>query len=111
VPPVYQYGSNEYTLNPPSKWSVNAFKHTVCCSHLLSNRFLKNGLSHEMNIFLKAHKIQFVLIVKKIKLNVLVFSLKTLTNFKILTWKPLQRAYCGLASTPMTASQSLGSTE
>ncbi len=24
-PPVYQYGSNEYTLDPPSKWSVNAF--------------------------------------------------------------------------------------
>jgi hypothetical protein len=25
-PPVYQNGSNEYTLDPPPKWSVNAFK-------------------------------------------------------------------------------------
>ncbi len=27
-PPVYQKGSNEPTLDPPPKWSVNAFKKT-----------------------------------------------------------------------------------
>jgi hypothetical protein len=25
-PPVYEKGSNETTLDPPPKWSVNAFK-------------------------------------------------------------------------------------
>jgi hypothetical protein len=28
-PPVHQYGSNEFTLDPPPKWSVNAFKYPV----------------------------------------------------------------------------------
>ncbi len=27
-PPVYQWGSNENTLDPPPKWSVNAFNYT-----------------------------------------------------------------------------------
>ncbi len=26
-PPVYKYRSNKYTLDPPTKWSVNAFKY------------------------------------------------------------------------------------
>jgi hypothetical protein len=35
-PPVYEYGSNETTLDPPPKWSVNAFKTSLQISLSLS---------------------------------------------------------------------------